>query len=71
MRNNGRSFQDTLVGCLLSKSCLPSQPEQPYLFFDKPKVMSERDVELTAATMWQVRHNYSCRKLLTIESMLF
>ena len=51
----GRSFEDTLVGSLLSKSCLPSQPNQPFLFFDKPKSMSERDVEITASTMWQVR----------------
>lgn len=30
-------------------------PGKPYLFFEKPKVMSERDVEITAGTMWQVR----------------
>jgi hypothetical protein len=53
----GRAFEDTLIGTFLSKSCLPSLPVKPYLFFEKPKVMTERDVELTAATMWQVRFN--------------
>ncbi len=51
----GRAFEDTLIGSFLSKSCLPSLPGKPYLFFEKPKVMTERDVELTAGTMWQVR----------------
>ncbi|CAF3669246.1 unnamed protein product [Rotaria socialis] len=55
---NGRAYEDTLVGSLLSKSCLPSQPEKPYLFFEKPKVMSERDVELTANSMWQPMRAY-------------
>ncbi|CAF5227783.1 unnamed protein product, partial [Rotaria magnacalcarata] len=50
---NGRAYEDTLVGSLLSKSCLPSQPEKPYLFFEKPKAMSEHDVALTANSMWQ------------------
>jgi hypothetical protein len=53
----GRAFEDTLIGSFLSKSCLPSLPGKPYLFFEKPKVMTERDVELTGATMWQVRFN--------------
>ncbi len=56
--SGGRAFEDTLVGSLLSKSCLPSLPGKPYLFFDKPKSMSERDIELTATTMWQVSVNY-------------
>ncbi|CAF2938432.1 unnamed protein product [Rotaria sp. Silwood2] len=51
----GRAFEDTLVGSFLSKSCLPSLPGKPYLFFEKPKVMTEHDVDLTAKTMWQVR----------------
>lgn len=54
---SGRAYEDTLVGCFLSKSCLPSLPGKPYLFFDKPKTMSERDVDITASTMWQVRLN--------------
>jgi len=53
----GRAFEDTLIGSFLSKSCLPSLPGKPYLFFEKPKIMSERDVEITASTMWQVRLN--------------
>lgn len=53
--NSGRAFEDTLIGCLLSKSCLPSLPGKPYLFFERPRTMSERDVEITAGTMWQVR----------------
>ena len=57
--NNGRVFEDTLIGSLLSKSCLPSLPGKPYLFYEKPKVMSERDIELTAKTMWQVRNKCS------------
>jgi hypothetical protein len=51
----GRAFEDTLIGSFLSKSCLPGLPGKPYLFFEKPKTMTERDVELTASTMWQVR----------------
>jgi hypothetical protein len=50
----GRAFEDTLVGSLLSKSCLPSLPGKPFLFFEKPKSMSERDIEITASTIWQV-----------------
>jgi hypothetical protein len=38
----------------LSKSCLPSVPGKPFLFFDKPKSMTERDVELAGITMWKV-----------------
>ena len=53
----GRGYEDTLIGSFLSKSCLPSIPGKPYLFFDKPKIMSERDVEITAGTMWQVGLN--------------
>ncbi|UJR09047.1 hypothetical protein I4U23_013295 [Adineta vaga] len=56
--NGGRAFEDTLIGTLLSKSCLPLLPGKPYLFFEKPKVMSERDVELTAGTMWQPMRAY-------------
>jgi ubiquitin conjugation factor E4 A len=54
----GRAFEDTLIGSFLSKSCLPSLPGKPYLFFDKPKTMSERDVEITASTMWQPMQTY-------------
>jgi hypothetical protein len=50
----GRAFEDTLVGSLLSKSCLPSLPGKAFLYFDKPKQMNERDMEITATTMWQV-----------------
>jgi hypothetical protein len=57
----GRAFEDTLIGSFLSKSCLPSLPGKPYLFFDKPKIMSERDVEITASTMWQVGLNLKQR----------
>ncbi|CAF0967414.1 unnamed protein product [Rotaria sp. Silwood1] len=56
--DGGRAFEDTLVGSLLSKSCLPSLPGKPYLFFEKPKVMSEHDVDLTAKTMWQPMRTY-------------
>ncbi|CAF0773012.1 unnamed protein product [Adineta steineri] len=56
--DGGRAFEDTLVGSLLSKSCLPSLPGKPYLFFEKPKVMSERDVEITSGTIWQPLRTY-------------
>ncbi|CAF0807326.1 unnamed protein product [Adineta ricciae] len=55
---SGRAFEDTIVGTLVSKSCLPSTPDKPYLFFEKPKVMTERDVELTAGTMWEPMRRY-------------
>ncbi|CAF4424049.1 unnamed protein product [Rotaria sp. Silwood2] len=55
---SGRAFQDTLIGSLLSKSCLPSIPGKPFLFFNKPKLMSERDIEITATTMWQPMKTY-------------
>ncbi|CAF3853159.1 unnamed protein product [Rotaria sp. Silwood1] len=55
---NGRAFEDTLIGSFLSKSCLPSLPGKPYLFFEKPKIMTKRDVELTAGTMWQPMQTY-------------
>lgn len=50
----GRIFEDTLIGRFLAKSCLPSLPGQPFLFFDRPKTISERDVEIIAGTMWGV-----------------
>ena len=52
--SSGRSFQDTLIGCLLSKSYLPSTAGKPFLFFEKAKSMSDRDIEMTTTTMWQV-----------------
>ena len=64
--NGGRAFEDTLIGTLLSKSCLPLLPGKPYLFFEKPKVMSERDVELTAGTMWQVKLNLMDSELILL-----
>lgn len=61
--NGGRAFEDTLIGSFLSKSCLPSLPGKPYLFFERPKSMSERDVEITAGTMWQVREISSIKNV--------
>ncbi|CAF4687908.1 unnamed protein product [Rotaria sp. Silwood1] len=55
---SGRAFQDTLIGSLLSKSCLPSIPGKPFLFFNKPKLMSERNIEITATTVWQPMKTY-------------
>ena len=56
--SGGRAFQDTLIGSLLAKSCLHAHPGKPFVFFDKPKTMNERDVELTASTMWQPMQIY-------------
>ena len=50
----GRAFEDTLIGRFLAKSCLPSIRGQPFLFFERPKTISERDVEIIAGTMWGV-----------------
>ncbi|UJR37169.1 hypothetical protein I4U23_029878 [Adineta vaga] len=50
---NGRTFQDTLIGSFLCKSSLPSSPDKPYIFFDKPKPMNERDIEIMANTICQ------------------
>lgn len=50
----GREFEDTLIGSLLSKSCLPSTPGKPYIFFHNPTLMNEKLRESTAVTMWQV-----------------
>ncbi|KAJ8679553.1 hypothetical protein QAD02_015340 [Eretmocerus hayati] len=33
---SGKAYADTLLGSLLSLSCLPKTPNAPYLFFDKP-----------------------------------
>ncbi|CAF1260110.1 unnamed protein product [Adineta steineri] len=49
----GRAFQDTLIGSLLSKSTLPSMPGRPFIYFDKPKSMNERDLEITTRTICQ------------------
>lgn len=52
--SGGRAYEDTLIGSFLSKSCLPSVPGKPFLFFEKPKTMTERDVEIISGNMWQV-----------------
>lgn len=32
----GKAYAETLLGSLLSLSCLPKTPDAPYVFFDKP-----------------------------------
>lgn len=34
--NNGRAYSDTLLGALLTLSCLPKTVDAPFDFFDKP-----------------------------------
>ncbi|CAF0975154.1 unnamed protein product [Didymodactylos carnosus] len=55
---NGRSWEETtLLGCLLSKSCLPQTGKQ-YLFFEQPTQLTEADIERTASKMWQLMSLY-------------
>ncbi|CAM4797139.1 unnamed protein product [Rotaria magnacalcarata] len=55
---SGRAFQDTLIGSLLSKSCLPSLPGNPYIFFNQPNSMSEHAIQTTSETVWQLMKTY-------------
>lgn len=64
----GRAFQDTLLGSLLSKSCLPSAPGKSFLFFTKPKLMNEQDIERTSLTIWQVIYKELCFSLSLINT---
>ncbi|XP_076245661.1 ubiquitination factor E4A [Calliopsis andreniformis] len=43
--NEGRAFADTLLGAILSLSCLPKTLEEPYYFFEKPLEQSNTIIE--------------------------
>ncbi|XP_034174785.1 ubiquitination factor E4A isoform X1 [Osmia lignaria lignaria] len=43
--NQGRAYADTLLGSLLSLSCLPKAIGEPFYFFDKPLQQSSTTVE--------------------------
>lgn len=54
--SGGRAFEETVIGSFLSKSSLPSLPGKPFIFFEKPKLMNDRDIELASTTMWHVNN---------------
>ncbi|CAF0925407.1 unnamed protein product [Adineta ricciae] len=54
----GKKFEDTLVGTFLCKSSLPSLPVNPYPFFENPKSLSERMIEMTENTIYQPLRKY-------------
>lgn len=50
----GRDYEDTLLGCLLSVSCLRKLDGSPPEFFERPSRLTQADVDRTEDMIYQV-----------------
>ena len=53
--NNGKAYELTLLGSLLTISCIVKNEAGPYEFFDKPSRYSKQEHDITEANIHQVR----------------
>ena len=52
---SGKSFEQTLIGSLLSLSCLPVNEMGPYEFFENPSRLTPQDTNAAEIAIQQVR----------------
>ncbi|XP_013398421.1 ubiquitin conjugation factor E4 A [Lingula anatina] len=48
-----KNFEMSLLGCTLSISCIPENPQGPFQFFTEPSTMRPSEVEMTMHSLWQ------------------
>jgi hypothetical protein len=51
---NGKSFETTLLGSLLSVGCIVKNEMGPYEFFDKPSAQPAQEHNALEARIWEV-----------------
>ena len=52
--SNGRSYENTILGALLSISCIVKNDNGPYEFFDKPSSRRKQEHDITEANIHHV-----------------
>ena len=52
--SNGRSYENTILGALLSISCIVKNDNGPYEFFDKPSRRPKQEHDITEANIHHV-----------------
>ena len=52
--SNGRSYENTILGALLSVSCIVKNEGGPYEFFDKPSRKPKQEHDITECNIHQV-----------------
>jgi hypothetical protein len=52
--SNGRNFEDTLFGAVLSVSSIVKNEQGPYDFFDRPSRYTKKEHDLTEQSIHQV-----------------
>ncbi|PVD37577.1 hypothetical protein C0Q70_00173 [Pomacea canaliculata] len=50
--NNGRAYESSLLGSILSLSCIPKNETGPYEFFTSPSSQSKREHDITESNLW-------------------
>ena len=53
--SNGRNFEDTLFGAILSVSSIVKNEQGPYDFFDRPSRYTKKEHDITEQSIHQVR----------------
>ena len=56
--NNGKAYEQTLLGRILDISCLASKSGGPHEFFDNPSRFTKQDHDSTEASIHQVLPQY-------------
>ncbi|KAK3090701.1 hypothetical protein FSP39_013864, partial [Pinctada imbricata] len=51
--NNGKSFEQTLMGSMLSLSCIPRNEMGPYEFFENPSSRTKQDIDAVESNIQQ------------------
>ena len=59
--SNGRSYENTIFGALLSVSCIVKNENGPYEFFDKPSQKPKREHDVTESNIHQVSTIFTVR----------
>ena len=53
-RSNGRSYENTIIGALLSVGSIVKNENGPYEFFDKPSGKRKQEHDITESNIHQV-----------------
>lgn len=51
---NGKAFERTILGSMMSLSCTPKTDLGPYEFFDNPSSKTKQDIDATETSVQQV-----------------
>lgn len=63
--NNGRAYESSLLGSILSLSCIPKNETGPYEFFTSPSSQSKREHDITESNLWLVSSDIHSLKGIT------